>query len=118
MKDIDINPPFFYIILPTFNRPKLVQRAVNSVLSQNYNNYQLIIFNDGSTEDYSALENIIQNIKNVKYIKSHNVGVNKSRNMILDLICQKKNIENSYIFTLDLLRKSLLQVHPIYQCSD
>ena len=44
--------PFFYIMLPTFNRPELILRSVQSVINQPYNEYKLVIFNDGSTSDY------------------------------------------------------------------
>lgn len=94
------NLPFFYIILPTFNRPELVKRAVKSVISQKYENYQLIIFNDGSTESYIELENLIKSHSNIKYIKSHNIGINKSRNSILDTLTTSDASENSYFFTL------------------
>lgn len=127
MKEIKNSLPFFYIILPTFNRPKLVQRAVKSVLSQNYKNYKLIIFNDGSTEDYSTLEALIQENPNIEYIKSHNIGVNKSRNLVLDSIFESKNIDNSYFFTLsdddylvenclDTISEEIRIEHSIWYC--
>ena len=43
----DDSKPFFYIMLPTFNRPYKVLKAVNSVIKQDYKNYKLVIFNDG-----------------------------------------------------------------------
>lgn len=96
-----LNIPFFYIILPTFNRPELVKRAVQSVINQTYNNYQLIIFNDGSTKNYTTLEELIKNHHNIKYIKSpYNIGINKSRNSILDDLTKSDHSENSFFFTL------------------
>lgn len=88
----------FYILLPTFNRPQLVLRSVRSVLHQSYQNYLLIIFNDGSTCDYSALEELVKNNDRVFYIKSEsNIGINSSRNKMLALIHPK---ECDYYFTL------------------
>lgn len=93
--------PFIYIILPTFNRPNLVLRSVNSVINQNYENFKLIIFNDGSTKDYSDLEKMIDGVDRVEYIKSNNVGVNRSRNIILDKIFHENaDIDDCYFFTL------------------
>lgn len=93
--------PFFYIILPTFNRPELVVRAFNSILNQSYENYKLILFNDGSSLDYSELESKILGLERVQYIKSSNLGVNKLRNLILDEIFEKnEKLENSFFFTL------------------
>ncbi len=45
-----ITPPFFSIIIPTFNRASLLKIAVDSVLSQTFNDWELIIVDDGSTD--------------------------------------------------------------------
>lgn len=87
--------PFFYIMLPTFNRPDLIIRCVKSVLKQEYTNYKLVIFNDGSDKDYSSLENIILGHLKVEYIKSHNIGINKSRNIMLEKFL-KDETKNSF----------------------
>lgn len=47
--------PTFSVIIPTFNRPEMLFRAVSSVLSQTYQSFELIIVNDGSTCDYSVV---------------------------------------------------------------
>lgn len=110
--DTQSDSPFFYIMLPTLNRPDLVIRAVNSVITQEYRNFQLIIFNDGSTESYIRLENLIKDNPNIKYIKSKNIGINKSRNIMIKEMSKNKNIENSYFFTLsddDYLIKDCLK---------
>jgi len=41
----------FSIILPTYNRANLVGRAIESVLRQTYPNWELIIIDDGSTDN-------------------------------------------------------------------
>ena len=43
--------PLFSIILPTYNRRSLLPRAVESVLAQEYANWELIIIDDGSSDD-------------------------------------------------------------------
>lgn len=92
--------PFFYIMLPTFNRPELVIRSVESVISQSYLNYKLVIFNDGSTKDYSKLESMIKNKERIHYIKSKNIGINQSRNKMLDSFLKEPESEDNYFFTL------------------
>jgi glycosyltransferase involved in cell wall biosynthesis len=42
--------PFFSVIIPTYNRISLLQNAVKSVINQSFDNWQLIIIDDGSTD--------------------------------------------------------------------
>lgn len=93
--------PFLFVMMPTFNRPDLVIRAVNSVLDQRYKNYLLYIFNDGSSADYSELEKLVVDNKNIIYHKNDcNIGINKSRNMMLDFCIDKFSVHNTYFCTL------------------
>lgn len=48
MKDTS---PFFSIILPTYNREKRISKAIESVLSQTFDDFELVIVDDGSTDD-------------------------------------------------------------------
>ena len=41
--------PFFSVILPTFNRRAMISTAIESVLSQKFTNFELIIIDDGLT---------------------------------------------------------------------
>lgn len=83
----------FSIILPTFNRAHMIDRAVISVLSQTYKNWELIIMDDGSTD--STEDTVKKHIKKDKRIKyyfqdnqersiARNNGVKKS---VGDYIC-------------------------------
>ncbi|WP_413284610.1 glycosyltransferase [Vibrio sp. MA40-2] len=52
--------PFFSVVIPTRNRPELFKLALDSVLSQKFDRLEVIIVNDGSTEEflgrYQAIE--------------------------------------------------------------
>ncbi len=69
------------IILPTYNCAKYVGAAVESVLNQTYRNFELIIVDDGSTDDTDeALAQYISNNNKIRYIKQENKGHAGARN--------------------------------------
>lgn len=86
--------PKISVILPTFNSEKYIKKAIISVLNQSFNDFELIIVNDGSTD--STL-NIIQefNDSRIKLINQTNQGPGKSRNIAL------KHAKGDYILYLD-----------------
>ena len=43
--------PFVSIIVPVFNEERIIERSINSLLELNYANYEIIIVNDGSTDN-------------------------------------------------------------------
>ena len=48
MKSNNIERPLVSVILPTFNHGKFIGKAIESVLSQTYNNFELIIIDNYS----------------------------------------------------------------------
>ncbi|BBI65057.1 hypothetical protein HSBAA_63630 [Vreelandella sulfidaeris] len=46
--------PFFSVVIPVYNKEKFVGRAIRSVLSQEFTNFELIIVCDPSTDDSYA----------------------------------------------------------------
>lgn len=70
------------IILPTYNRGYIIRRAIDSVFSQTYTNWELIIVDDGSTDDTFEKVNDYLNSNNMlKYIRQSNSGLALARNV-------------------------------------
>lgn len=73
-------PTEISIILPTYNRANLLKRAVKSVLTQTYQNFELIIVDDGSTDDtFEAVDQFHD--ARIRYIRcDQNRGAAGARN--------------------------------------
>ncbi len=65
------------VVIPTYNRYELLKRALNSVYSQNYLPKEVIVIDDGSTDN---TKKIIQDFPNIIYIYQENKGVSSARN--------------------------------------
>ena len=70
-----MNNPFISVILSTYNRAWCIERAINSVLCQSYKNFELIIVNDGSTDDTQTL--LQKKYLDNNFIKYFNLEKNK-----------------------------------------
>jgi glycosyltransferase involved in cell wall biosynthesis len=77
------------VVLPTFNGEKYISRAIDSVLSQSFSDFELIIINDGGNDNtesiikgYSYSDSRIKyfkNEKNLGIVKSLNRGLNEAK---------------------------------------
>ena len=67
------------IIIPLYNKSEYIRKAVDSVLQQSFNDFELIIVNDGSTDD--SLEKVKQySDSRIHIIDQKNTGVSTARN--------------------------------------
>jgi len=84
--------PLVSVVLPTFNRAWALKDAVESVLSQDYPNIELIIIDDGSKDNTQELleiyksQSIILKQKNTGVAAARNVGIKKSRGEFIALL--------------------------------
>lgn len=73
--------PLVSVIIPFFNRIDLVVRAIESVVSQNYSHIQVILINDGSTDDDSVLSEFLREYDYLEYVRlPENKGPSSARN--------------------------------------
>lgn len=84
----------FSIIIPLYNKSQYILRAINSVLNQSFIKWELIIIDDGSTDD--SPEKVFPFIsEKIKLIRQENRGVSSARNHGISLA------KNPYIAFLD-----------------
>ncbi|PKN26920.1 MAG: glycosyltransferase family 2 protein [Deltaproteobacteria bacterium HGW-Deltaproteobacteria-21] len=77
--------PMVSVIIPTYNRAGMVKRAVRSVLSQDYENFEIFVVDDGSTDETSSLFENVEDGR-LKFIRlERNVGGAQARNAGLSL---------------------------------
>ena len=62
--------PLVSVLLTSYNRPKMVQEAIESVLNQTYQNFELIILDDNSSEETQKVLSRYLNGSKVKFYKS------------------------------------------------
>ena len=75
------NKLFFSVILPTFNRADFLTESILSVIAQTYNNWELIIVDDGSTDNTKKLVNKYCEIDyRIKYFYQENSERSAARN--------------------------------------
>jgi len=73
--------PLFSVVIPTYNRSNAVVKAVQSVLAQTYIHFEVIVVDDGSTDDTSSeIENLARNDNRVIYVFQENQERSASRN--------------------------------------
>jgi glycosyltransferase involved in cell wall biosynthesis len=73
--------PFFSIVLPTFNRAHLIERAVRSVQAQQESSWELLIVDDGSTDNtYEAVRPLLSD-ERIRYHFATNRGLAIARNL-------------------------------------
>ena len=66
---------FFTIIMPVYNAAKFVEESINSLMIQNFSDWQLICVNDGSTDNSSEiLEHISYNSNNITVLNIKQSG--------------------------------------------
>lgn len=73
------------VILPTYNRAAFLPGAIESVLGQTYQDIELIIIDDGSTDDTEAVVAPFLNDQRTRYIRQMNAGAAAARNHGLSL---------------------------------
>lgn len=84
------------IIIPAYNSQNSIESCVNSAINQTYKNIEVIVVDDGSTDDtYQILSRIKEKYSRLKLIRQENGGVSAARNTAI------QNATGDYIAFLD-----------------
>ncbi|MDC1054105.1 glycosyltransferase [Alphaproteobacteria bacterium] len=73
------------IYMPNFNYANYIEEAVNSVLKQSYKDWELLIIDDGSTDNSLDILKKYNKNKKIKVIKQKNKGLNVTNNIAIRL---------------------------------
>ena len=72
--------PIVSVIIPTYNRAEVIERALDSVLAQTYQDYEIIVIDDASTDQTCAVVEAYDDPR-IRLIRSHaNGGAGAARN--------------------------------------
>jgi len=117
------NSPIVSIIMPTYNRANLISRAIKSVLNQSFQDWELIIIDDASTDNTSTIlsqwraKNL--RIKVLRNDKNNYPGISKTLNRGIKEAKGKyiaRLDDDDYWCDIDKLKKQteFLESHPDY----
>ena len=78
--------PEVSVIIPVYNSEKFLLETVQAVINQSYTDWELILVDDGSTDNSSVICNNFKNIDSrIKVINKKNEGVSSSRNLGINI---------------------------------
>lgn len=89
------NNPLISVCIAVYNRENFIKAAIESVLEQTYQNFEIIIIDDGSTDNTVSVVNGIQDVRIKLFKNDKNRGVVYTRNRYLDIA------QGDYIAILD-----------------
>ena len=73
------------VIIPFLNRLNLLLVAVNSVIDQTHKNFEVLLIDDGSTEDLTIVKDILKRDSRVRYVSQEHKGASVARNLGISL---------------------------------
>lgn len=106
------------VIIPIYNSEEYLARCIQSILNQTYTNIEVILVNDGSTDESELIcKFFCANDNRLKLISQKNSGVSEARNVALDIA---KGDFISFVDSDDYVNKlyieTLLQLCMDYNC--
>lgn len=101
--------PEISVIIPVYNVENYLEKCLQSILEQSFNDYEIIIINDGSTDNTGQILNIwetehknicVKNCQNGGVSKARNIGINISDGKFLVFVDGDDYLATDYLLTL------------------
>lgn len=87
MEGKDIMNPLISLIIPVYNVEKYLDKCMQSVLAQTYDNFEVILVDDGSTDNSGKMcDEYAKKDNRIKVIHQKNMGLSGARNSALDIM--------------------------------
>lgn len=95
------------VIVPVYNTGQYLKDCVNSILAQDYDNIEILLVDDGSTDNRSAVlcDKLADEYKNIKVIHQKNCGLSGARNRGIE---EAKGEYISFIDSDDIIESNML----------
>lgn len=101
------------VVVPAYNAEDTIERCLNSILSQTYNNLEVLVINDGSTDRTKALFErirdpriILHNVKNGGVSRARNIGIDNATGDYITFVDSDDYIDpDMYSTLIDLIHK-------------
>jgi glycosyltransferase involved in cell wall biosynthesis len=74
---VDANPPLVSVVIPCYRQARFLDEAIESVLAQSYPHFELVLVDDGSSDNTAAIAGTYPGIR---YIRQRNAGLSAARN--------------------------------------
>jgi glycosyltransferase involved in cell wall biosynthesis len=109
--------PLVSVIIPTYNRAELLPRALDSVLAQTFDDFELIVVDDASTDDTARIVQAYEDERISYHCQPENRGVSTARNRGL---CEARGTYVAFLDSDDewMPNKLARQIEYVGQCSD
>ena len=112
----------FSVIIPTYNRESFIITTIQSVLNQTYSNFELLIIDDGSTDNTEKVVGKIQD-ERIKYYKKENAergaarnyGINKAKGDYISFLDSDDLLYTKYLEEANLFIASNNEINIFHQ---
>ena len=115
--------PLVSIIIPIYNYGLMFERTLNSVIDSTYKNYEIIIVNDGSNDEYVLMK--LKSLDKVPFIKilhkenggpssARNYGIKNSNGSLILPLDADDMVHPDYIQTCVNILRNNSQISPVY----